>query len=257
MRATYRFILGLLVAVALLPIPLLTALFTLGAKGPCARAGAFGMHLWSKALCWLLDVRFEVRGTIPKGPCLFTPNHLGYFDILLLGSLYRCQFVAMAEVRGWPMFGFLSRLAGTLYIDRKRVKDVDRVARSMAESLALGIPITVFLEGKATSGATVEPFRGSLLEVAVKNGVKCVPVTVWLDAPHPDLAPSTTVAWWGDMTFVPHLLRLFSLEHIDAKVTFGEPLAPAMDRKALAAALHERVSAEFEPLRQDQPSLVQ
>lgn len=255
MRASIRFALALLVTVALLPIPLLTVLFTIGEKRACARAGAFGMHLWCKALCRLLDVRIEVRGTVPDGTCLFTPNHLGYFDILLLGAIYRCQFVAMSEVRSWPMFGFLSRLAGTLYIDRKRVKDVDRVAKEMAGSLALGIPITVFLEGKASSGAAVDPFRGSLLEVAVKQQIPCVPVTLWLDAPHRDLAPSTTLAWWGDMTFMPHLLRLFSLPYIRARVTFGEPVAPGDDRKALAAELHRRVSAAFEPLRQDPPQL--
>ncbi|MFN7134078.1 MAG: 1-acyl-sn-glycerol-3-phosphate acyltransferase, partial [Myxococcales bacterium] len=131
-----------------------------------------------------------------------------------------------------------------------KVKDVNRVAAEMAQTLALGIPVTVFLEGKASPGAEVLPFRPSLLEVAVRQQVRCVPVSVHLEAPHPSLPPSQTLAWWGDMAFLPHLLQLFSLKRVDATVTFGEPVAPGADRKALAATLQERVRSGFVPLRQ-------
>ena len=48
------------------------------------------------------------------------------------------------------------------------------------------------------------------------------------------------VAYWRDMTFLPHFLNLLGKRRVRACVTFGEPLRNP-DRKALARELHAAV----------------
>ena len=42
---------------------------------------------------------------------LFAANHVSYLDITVLGSLLDASFIAKTEVAGWPLFGWLARLA--------------------------------------------------------------------------------------------------------------------------------------------------
>jgi 1-acyl-sn-glycerol-3-phosphate acyltransferase len=201
-------------------------------------------------LCRVLGVTFKVRGRPPKTTCLYAANHLGYLDVFVLGALYKSQFLSMAEVAGWPFIGFLARRAGTLFIDRKRLRDVPRVRAEMAQYLARGISVTFFPEGRPSPGLTVEALRPSLLDVALGAGVAVVPVALSYETRGDPRPPSLTVCWWGDMDFAPHFLRLLSMTGIEVTVAFGEALEANGDRKALARALRERILAEFTPVRQ-------
>jgi len=50
------------------------------------------------------------------------------------------------------------------------------------------------------------------------------------------------VAYWRDMTFLPHFLNLLGRRGVRVVVQFGEPQRGA-DRKALARSLHAAVVA--------------
>ena len=248
-RIAVRLLVMAAVSLLLLPIPVSAALFTLGARGPTSRAGMFGMNLWCKVLCAGMGIRFDVKGTPPQGTCLYASNHSGYMDIIVLGSLYRSQFLSMAEVATWPGIGFLARWAGTLFIDRKKIRDIPRARQEMAFYLSRGMSITFFPEGKASCGATVETFRPSLFEVAVEAGVPIVPVTLSYSTAGSD-PPSQVICWWGDMEFMPHFLNVLGMTGISVSVTFGEPILPGGDRKLLAKTLRERILRTFVPMRQ-------
>ena len=49
-----------------------------------------------------------------------TVMNLSYLDIPILGSMVPLRFVAKSEVKHWPILGFLSKLASTLFIKRVR-----------------------------------------------------------------------------------------------------------------------------------------
>ena len=114
-----------------------------------------------------------MEGTPPRGLFLLASNHLSYLDIMVLGSLAPSLFVAKSEIRSWPLFGWISRGAGTLFVDRERPKDVVRVGGEMVERLEAGLSLTLFPEGKSTRGVDVQPFMPSLLEAAARTGVAC------------------------------------------------------------------------------------
>ncbi len=187
-----------------------------------------------------LGVRIHPLGEAPAG-AIIVSNHVSYLDILVLAAIRPVVFVAKGEVRGWPVFGWFARCAGTRFIDRERRGDVARVVAEFAPAVSAGLGIVVFLEGTSTDGKVVRPFRSSLLSSAVAERWPVAPVALAyaLPAGH-DVA--TEVCWWGDMTLTPHLLHLFTLPRIDASVAWGEVVTAAGDRKELAATLHAHVT---------------
>jgi 1-acyl-sn-glycerol-3-phosphate acyltransferase len=205
-------------------------------------------QLWSRGLCRILGMRLAVAGALPRGACLLVSNHLSYLDVVVLGGLVPCAFVAKREVAGWPVLGFLARVAGTLFVERERKRSLSDLNQRLRARLARGETLVLFPEGTSTSGALVLPFRPALLAPAVELGAPVAYAALRYATP-PDAPPaSEAVCWWGGMTFVPHVLGLLRLCWIEARVDFGaEPIA-AHDRKELAARLHRAVEARLQPL---------
>lgn len=50
------------------------------------------------------------------------------------------------------------------------------------------------------------------------------------------------VCYWRDMTLVPHLVNLLSKRAVHARVSFGTPAEPGLERKELARRLHGEVA---------------
>src|SRR5690606_39257994 len=75
--------------------------------------------------CWFLarlaralPLRVRIIGDRPREPMLWVANHISWSDIPLLGALLPISFLAKAEVRQWPVLGWLAQQAGTLFIRR-------------------------------------------------------------------------------------------------------------------------------------------
>jgi 1-acyl-sn-glycerol-3-phosphate acyltransferase len=246
-RVWFRLAAVALWCLAATPLPLAARLITLGRPGARARGRTVLMTGFSRGLCRILGVRVEVRGAPPPAPAFVAPNHWGYLDIFVLGSVYRGLFVSRADVAGWPLFGFLSRSAGTLFLRREVRRDTARVGGEIGEALRDGFRVTAFLEGGAGPGTEVRPFRSALLESAVAAGTPCTAVAIRYELPRdPALDPSEVVAW-TEGGFVPHVVRLVRARRIVAHVTFLPPRTGA-DRKELARLLEADVAAALRAL---------
>ena len=227
-------------------IVIVASILTLGRRRAIARVGSTLLTWFSAGLCRIFGIRVTSTGTaLPAGACLVTPNHWGYVDVFVLGSLYRTLFVSRADVADWPVIGFFARAGGTLFIRREIRRDAARVGDEIETSLWLGSRVTAFLEGGAGDGIRVRPFKSALVEAAVTSRAPCVPVAIRYTLPaNPELSPSTTVAWI-DGDFTRHLWRLMGTRRIEAGVTFLPPRTGS-DRKELARQLEEDVRAALE-----------
>ena len=87
-----------------------------------------------------LKITVAAKGAFPARGLLVS-NHLSYLDILVYSSLSPCVFVSKKEVRSWPIFGQMARMAGTVFIDRSRSADTRRVNSAMQHALAAGAGI--------------------------------------------------------------------------------------------------------------------
>ena len=188
--------------------------------------------------------RSEFDG-MPPTRGLLVLNHLSYLDILVLSAITPAVFVSKSEVRHWPLFGWLSTLGGTLFIQRARRTHVGVVNQEIRQALEEGLLVVVFPEGTSTNGEEVLPFRSPLLEPVAEGGH---PITVGrirylLD----DGDASREVCYWGNHTFLTHALHLMGKRLIHARVGFA-PFPPGhRDRKALAVELREAVLALTPP----------
>lgn len=225
-------------AVALAQAVLIYALVSRHRQSRLARAQ------WLQDTCRRIlaavHLRVETHGERPSGG-IVTGNHTSYLDILVLAALTPAVFVAKSEVAQWPVFGWFARKAGTRFIDRSRRNDVVRISAEIGPVLHDRLSVVVFLEGTSTDGQQVLPFKPSLLEPAIRGGWTVTPVALRYEVPAPR-SVVYEVAWWGNMTLVPHLWNLATLPWISVTVNWGTPIsATGRERKALAAQLHAAV----------------
>lgn len=195
----------------------------------------------------ILGVRMVVEGVRPEPPFLLISNHLGYLDVPVLGSLSGGRFVAKREVASWPWLGSIVAGAGTLFVDRARHRDLLRANQIIAESIQSGDGIILFPEGTSSSGATVLPFRPSLLQVPADQAIPVHYASITYRTPPGCPPASEAVCWWGGRPFADHVPRLFMLPHIECRVRVGPQPVSGSNRKDLAQRLHDAVLDQFIP----------
>jgi 1-acyl-sn-glycerol-3-phosphate acyltransferase len=192
-------------------------------------------------------MRIRVEGEAPQGRFFLVANHQGYTDIMLLGSQVHAAFVAKADLKSWPLLGTIFASADTIFIDRRRRKDLLRVITVIEKALDRNLGILLFPEGTSGRGDCVLPFKPALLQLPVSQGFPVYYAALTYTTGIPESPAQETVCWWGDTSFVPHIMQLLRLPGFDATIRFGrEPIACA-DRKELAGQLHEAMSQTFTP----------
>lgn len=185
-----------------------------------------------------LNVHATFTGEAPRNGLLVC-NHLSYLDILVLGANQPMAFVSKAEVRNWPLIGWLTQCAGTVFIDREQRSDVARANALLTGKMSEDSVVCLFPEGTSSDGADVLPFRPSLLQPAVSRGWAIAPAHLRYELA--DGSVEDEVCYWRDMSFGPHLLNLLGKQEIRAQVRYGKSSIPGADRKQLAVLLREQV----------------
>lgn len=241
LRAAWR-----LVALTLLTTPLFGLYLMLGLAG--GRGQRPLRRSWARMICRLLGLRIEVAGEPPRPPFVLVANHLSYLDILALLSELDGVFVAKSEIAGWPILGVLARSTGTIFVERARKSQLPQVLEQVVQALGRGNGVVFFPEGTSSRGAAVLPFKASLFEVALRTGLPVHTASLHYEVPRGSQPAWLSVAWWGDMTFTDHFLRLLTLPRIRARISFGSAPVHGDDRKVLASETYRAVTEAFEPL---------
>ncbi|WP_137974392.1 1-acyl-sn-glycerol-3-phosphate acyltransferase [Pseudomonas sp. F(2018)] len=178
-----------------------------------------------------LPFEVEVRGELPQGPHLWLSNHVSWTDIPLLGQLLPLSFLSKAEVRTWPLAGWLAHKAGTLFI-RRGSGDSALLARQLHRHLSAGRQLLIFPEGTTTDGQQIRTFHGRLLTSAIDTGTPLQPVAIrYLRDGETDLV----APFIGDDDLPSHLLRLFAADRAKVQIQLLTPIASAgQERNVLA-----------------------
>lgn len=206
------------------------------------------LRRWSRSVCALLGVRFQVTGTPPSPPFLLVSNHLGYLDVIVLASRMPCVFVARADAAGWPVIGALCRSVGTIFIDRSDRRQLPGLVELVGSTPGPGSGVVFFPEGTSGDGSGVLPFRPALLEAAARTREPVHWAAISYETPPGAPLAREAVCWWRDMPFTGHFLALLGLPGIRARVVFGEEPVTQTDRKTLAERLEASVREVFVPV---------
>ena len=203
--------------------------------------------IFHKLLLWLLSINVEYEGNYQRAKdCnFFVSNHLSYLDIPILGSIFPLRFVAKSEVQFWPVFGFLSKLAGTIFIKRKRSDSIIQKSK-IFDLLSSGDKVCIFPEGTTSDGNRVLDFKSSSFSalenqnfliqpvIICYSDLNGIPINRWL---------RPVIAWYGDMDLKPHILKLVTLRSIKIKLIFIDPVCSThfASRKNLSNYLEEKI----------------
>lgn len=198
------------------------------------------MHFCGSVVLRTMGARLRVEGAVPAGMTLIVSNHLSYLDIVIASAALPCVFVSKEEVDRWPVFGAIARRGATIFLDRASRVSAREVAQAMTVRLQEGVPVLLFPEGTSTDGSAVMRFHSPLFEPAMTAGVVITPAAIVYEPRGKNVA-ERNLCWFGDETFVPHLLRVLSGDGFTAVMRFGEPLAAA-DRREAAVMAHRAVA---------------
>ncbi len=202
---------------------------------------------WSRSVCRIMGIAISQEGRAPSIPFCLVSNHLSYVDVLILQATSLCVLVSRADVKGWPLIGLLASQAGTLFIDRKRARDVIRIGNLIESTIQAGNGVTFFPEGTSTSGRDVGRFNSSLLEYPARDNFPVHYAAISYTTNNEDPPASDAICWWGSMSFSPHAYDMLGLKGFDARIVYGKHPVMASDRKILAAGLHDHVKKIFHP----------
>jgi 1-acyl-sn-glycerol-3-phosphate acyltransferase len=199
-----------------------TALFQRGTLPPTGLQSHV-TRWWHRNIANSLDVNVRVYGTPRQQATLFVSNHISPFDITALGSILPVRFLSKAEVKSWPLLGWLATRAGTLYIERGGRQAANNANRVMAEALASKHNVLLFAEGTITDG-NVRKFHSRLLQSAVDSGSHVQPVAIRYPCPEGNKVHSAVLAT-DHKHFTEAAKRLISAKQLAVEMHFAEAVS--------------------------------
>lgn len=181
-----------------------------------------------RVFCWILGIKIEVRGKICKEkPTFYVSNHASYIDILVIGSLLEGAFIAKKEIESWPIFGYVTKLQRSIFVERKRTQ-ANTQKNEILERLQQGGSLFLFPEGTSSDGNRVLPFKSSLFSFAqTLPNLPIQPISVsyaTLNGIPVGRMWRPFFAWYGDMNLMPHMWQMMGMGTLKVIVEFHPPM---------------------------------
>jgi 1-acyl-sn-glycerol-3-phosphate acyltransferase len=200
---------------------------------------------WSARLLGICRVRLErAAGAESLAHALIVANHISWLDIFVINAVHPCRFVAKAEIRAWPVVGWLVAQAGTVFIARGNRRDLRHIFKGLVEALGRRRRVAFFPEGTTGTQGALLPFHANLFEAAIDAAVPVQPVALaYVDergAWHP------AVDYTGETTFVDSVVHILGGEPVVARLACLAPIpAAGSHRRELAQAAHDAIAARL------------
>ena len=201
---------------------------------------------WSKRLLDIFNIELEVQDAmlLSNTPHLIASNHISWLDIHVINAFKPIRFVAKSEVASWPIFGWMAKQLGTVFIRRDNARHARLVVSHMADALKTQ-SICIFPEGTSTIGSTVLPFKPNLFESAIVAQAPVYPIAIQYISKITGVR-SESPAFVGEMGLLESMSKIIENRSLIAKITVlpacfsGE--SSNVDRKELANTCQEAIA---------------
>ena len=133
---------------------------------------------WSLKMLRLAGMRLVVHNDEARldSGVLVVGNHISWIDIYVINAWRPTPFVSKAEIRNWPVVGWLAQQLGTVFIQREKRSDAKRIMHELANRLMAGEMMCVFPEGTTSNGEKLLPFHANMFQAAVSASCPVQPV---------------------------------------------------------------------------------
>lgn len=173
---------------------------------------------WSLKLLAICGISVSVVPPAAQFPAraLVVSNHVSWLDIFVINTLQPCRFVAKADIRSWPLLGWLCAKSGTIFIARGKLRAVRRIFEYVVATIRNAELVAFFPEGTTAAQGALLPFHSNLFEAAIDAHVPIQPVALRYLNRAGQLAPQANFI--GDTTFVESLLTILRSETLSAQL---------------------------------------
>lgn len=171
-----------LLLLAWLPVTILLYLVTVPFD-----PGRTVLHRWGlllgrtlRRLNPLWSLRAEGLERVPeRKPFIYVSNHESNADTISLCVLRRqFKWVQKASLAKIPVFGWQTRMAGYISVERGNRESAKKAMEKAARYLALGVGIFFFAEGTRSASGEVGPFKEGAFRLALETGTPIVPIAI-------------------------------------------------------------------------------
>ena len=216
-----------------------------------------------KIFCFCIGMKTKIiKGKVVRNKkVLLVSNHNSYLDIFGLGSKIITNFISKADVKKWPVFGFIATIGNTIFISRNKMQAGHEVGFMEKELEKRRIPVVVFPEGTSTDGNEVLPFKSSLFAMfenqigkEVKNPILVQPISIaYMYEGKKKLSDEQrhNYAWYiKEQTLGEHLLNALKHAPFTMNIIIHDPIdiTKFKDRKELAKYCYEVVDKGFKEI---------
>lgn len=202
---------------------------------------------WSYALLKCFNIQLVTSGILPNkaiSGTMFVANHISWMDIHAINSVIPLRFIAKSEISAWPVFGYLVKQSGALFIDRKDRKDALRIVETATQNLCEGENVGFFPEGTTSEGASLLPFKSSIMQAAIDAKAHIWPIGIRY--PLESGEANTQMAYAGETSLGESIWNVLKQKNPVVELHFLTPL-PALEtnRHALSRAAHMAISKQL------------
>ncbi len=201
---------------------------------------------WSARLLTILGVRLVTDEPFLSPGSLLVANHISWLDVFVINAAYPAAFVSKAEIRQWPLVGWLAAKNETVFLRRGSRGHARIVNGEIAELLGRQRHVAIFPEGTTTDGSHVLGFHAALLQPAIQAGAAIQPLAIAYRLP--DGSFTRAAAYDGDVSLLACIQAIVAEPEIVARIRVAPPMPTAElpDRRALAHAAREAIVARIQ-----------
>lgn len=204
---------------------------------------------WCKQLLDIFKIRLSVIGAerLEDSHYLMAANHISWIDIHVINAFKPHYFVAKSEVASWPIFGWMAKQLGTLFIERGKSNSIRNMVQEVAGQLNQKA-ICIFPEGTSTDGKQVAPFKSNLFEAAIVANAPVYALAIqYFDVRTG--TKTTAPAFIGDMGLLDSIWNLICSPPICAQISISAKLPALNKRKALAELSQSLIAGQLRDTR--------
>ena len=141
------------------------------------------MRNWARAIAAAGGAKLVVHNPermLRDRGVVYASNHVSWLDVFAIASVVpRYTFIAKAELRKLPLFGWGAEAAGVVFLARENRKAAFESYHDASGSVAQGRSIVVFPEGTRGHSYGLRPFKKGPFVLAIAAGSPVVPVVVY------------------------------------------------------------------------------
>jgi 1-acyl-sn-glycerol-3-phosphate acyltransferase len=204
---------------------------------------------WSLTLLSIFGITLSVQNQeiLPSTPYMLAANHISWMDIHAINAFKAIRFVAKSEVASWPIFGWMARQLGTVFIRRDSSRHGKHIAGELG-ALLRHESVCIFPEGTSTSGSNVLPFKPNLFEAAVLANTPVFSLAISYKSSLTNQRTEVP-AFIGDMGLLESMCNMLRNRHFLVELVIlppaGSRLGSPKDRKWLALHSQEAIRTQL------------